>query len=66
MSYIVDLLLVVISLFFLFLPITDRRTVVMKLCMIGAMAALFALSVTNVHGPELFAHLPQAVVISSN
>ena len=66
MVYIADLLLVVAMLFFLFLPITDRRTVMMKIGMIGAIAALFAVSVTKAHGPELAAQLPQSVVVSSN
>lgn len=66
MYYVADLMLVATMLFFLFLPITDRRTVVMKVGMIGVIAALFVVSVTKIHGPELAAHLPQAVVIGSN
>ena len=66
MDYIADLMLAAAMLFFLFLPITDRRTVMMKLGMIGAIAALFAVSVTRAHGPELAARLPQSVVVGSN
>jgi hypothetical protein len=66
MYLIADLLLAAAMLFFLFLPITDRRTVMMKIGMIGVIAALFAGSVMNAHGPALSAQLPQSVVISSN
>jgi high-affinity Fe2+/Pb2+ permease len=43
---IIDALLVAAMLFFLFLPITDRKTVRMKLCMLLAIAAVLAVSVT--------------------
>lgn len=36
-------------LFFLFLPITDRRTVRMKLCMLCALLAVFSVAVTRAH-----------------
>jgi len=65
MYYAADLMLVAAMLFFLFLPITDRRTVMMKLGMIGVIAALFAVSATRARGPEL-AHLPRSMVVSSN
>ena len=41
----VDVLLVLAMLFFLFLPITDRKTVRMKVCVLGALLAVFAMSV---------------------
>jgi hypothetical protein len=66
MYYVADLMLVAAMLFFVFLPITDRKTVMMKIGMIGVIAALFAVAVTKAHGPELTADLPQSVVISSN
>ena len=51
--FVVDLLLVLAFLFFLFLPITDRRTVRMKLAMMCALVALFAVSVTHTHVPRV-------------
>lgn len=42
----VDVLLIVGMMFFLFLPISDRRTVWMRLCMLCALLALFSVSVT--------------------
>jgi hypothetical protein len=50
---IIDALLVVAMLFFFFLPITDRRTVRMKLCAIAAIAAMFAVSVTHTAAPNV-------------
>jgi hypothetical protein len=41
----VDVLLVLAMLFFLFLPITDRKTVRMKVCVLGALLAVFVMSV---------------------
>lgn len=43
----VDVLLIVGMMFFLFLPISDRRTVRMRLCMLCALLALFSVSVTR-------------------
>ena len=43
----VDALLVLAMLFFLFLPISDRRTVRMRLCMLCALLAVFSVSVTR-------------------
>jgi predicted permease len=40
-------------LFFLFLPITDRKTVRMKLCVLCAIAAALAASVTWTSVPNL-------------
>jgi hypothetical protein len=50
---IIDALLIVAMLFFIFLPITDRKTVRMKLCMILAIAAVFAVSVTHTGAPNV-------------
>jgi hypothetical protein len=50
---IIDALLVVAMLFFLFLPITDRKTVRMKLCVLCAIAAALAASVTWTSVPNL-------------
>ena len=48
-----DALLIVAMLFFIFLPITDRKTVRMKLCMILAIAAVFAVSVIHTTAPNV-------------
>jgi hypothetical protein len=45
----IDVLLVLAILFFLFLPITDRKTVQMKLCVVCALLAVFVVSVTRTH-----------------
>lgn len=66
MIYVLDALLALALLFFLFLPITDRRTVLMKLCMMAAITVLFAASLTRGHGPQLVAHLAPPVLASSN
>jgi len=66
MIYVLDLALLLASLFFLFLPITDRRTVVMKLCMMTATAVLFACSALLAAGPAMIGHQPQAVAMSRN
>jgi hypothetical protein len=42
MTAVLDPMLVLALFFFLFLPITDRRTVMLKLAMITVIAALFA------------------------
>jgi hypothetical protein len=56
--FLVDALLILAMLFFLFLPITDRRTVRMRLCMICALLAVFSVSVTRTHvAPVLLAGL---------
>jgi hypothetical protein len=44
---IIDALLIVALLFFLFLPITDRKTVRMKLAVVCAIAAVLVVSVTR-------------------
>ena len=45
--FLVDALLILAMIFFLFLPITDRKTVRMKLCMLCALQAMFSVSVTR-------------------
>ena len=56
--FLVDALLILAMLFFLFLPITDRRMVRMRLCMICALFAVFSLSVSRSHvAPVLLAGL---------
>ncbi|WP_244645922.1 hypothetical protein [Bradyrhizobium campsiandrae] len=47
--FLIDALLILAMLFFLFLPITDRRTVRMRLCMLGALLAVFSVSITRAH-----------------
>lgn len=47
--FLVDALLILAMLFFLFLPITDRRTVRMRLCVLCAFLAVFSVSVTRTH-----------------
>ncbi|MBV9456540.1 MAG: hypothetical protein JO141_03330 [Bradyrhizobium sp.] len=42
----IDALLILAMMFFLFLPITDRRTVQMKLCVLCALLVVFAFSAT--------------------
>jgi hypothetical protein len=43
----IDAFLIVAMIFFLFLPITDRRTVQMKLCVLCTLVAILAVSVTR-------------------
>lgn len=45
--YLIDALLVLAMLFFLFLPITDRKTAQMKLAVLCTLLALFAASATQ-------------------
>lgn len=47
MFFLIDALLILAILFFLFLPITDRRTVRMRLCMVCALLAVFSVSLTR-------------------
>ncbi|HLZ01754.1 MAG TPA: hypothetical protein VKR55_06325 [Bradyrhizobium sp.] len=51
--FLIDALLVLAMLFFLFLPITDRKTVQMKLAVLCALLALFGASVTRTRVPEM-------------
>jgi hypothetical protein len=50
--YLVDALLIVAMLFIFFLPITDYRTVRMKLCVLGALALVLTFSVARTHMPD--------------
>ena len=47
MFFLVDALLILAMLFFLFLPISDRRTVQMRLCMVCALFAVLTVSITR-------------------
>lgn len=47
--FLVDALLILAMIFFLFLPITDRKTVRMKLCMLCALLAVLSVSVTRTY-----------------
>jgi hypothetical protein len=49
----IDALLILAMMFFLFLPITDRRTVQMKLCVLCALLVVFAFAVTWTHGSNV-------------
>lgn len=51
--YVLDALLLLAMMFFLFLPITDCRTARMKLCMVCAICAIFAVTVTRAYGPDI-------------
>jgi hypothetical protein len=50
--YLVNALLIVAMLFIFFLPITDYRTVRMKLCVLGALALVLTVSVARTHMPD--------------
>ncbi|MBR0785311.1 hypothetical protein [Bradyrhizobium iriomotense] len=43
----IDALLILAMLFFLLLPVTDRRTVHMRLCMFFVLLAAFSVSITR-------------------
>ncbi|MCK1395448.1 hypothetical protein [Bradyrhizobium sp. 1] len=47
MFFLIDALLILAMLFFLFLPISDRRTVQMRLCMVCVLLAVFSVSITR-------------------
>jgi ABC-type xylose transport system permease subunit len=49
----IDALLILAMMFFLFLPITDRRTVQMKLCVLCALLVVFAVTATRTHGSHV-------------
>ncbi|GLH76725.1 hypothetical protein SSBR45G_16330 [Bradyrhizobium sp. SSBR45G] len=66
MSYIFDLVLAAALLFFLFLPITDRRTVMMKLGMVLAIVMLFAVTLAVPHGAGPAAGSAHALLITGN
>jgi hypothetical protein len=50
--YVVDGVLVIAMLFIFFLPITDYKTVRMKLCVLCALALVLTVSVTRTHVPD--------------
>jgi len=50
--YVVYGVLVIAMLFIFFLPITDYKTVRMKLCVLGALALVLAVSVTTTRVAE--------------
>lgn len=50
--YLINTLLIIAMLFILFLPITDFKTVRMKLCVLGALALVLTASVTSTHAPD--------------
>ena len=50
--YVISGFLVVAMLFIFFLPITDYKTVRMKLCVLGALAFVLTVSVTRPHVTE--------------
>jgi hypothetical protein len=50
--YLVNALLIVAMLFIFFLPITDYKTVRMKLCVLGALALVLTVSVARTHMPD--------------
>jgi hypothetical protein len=50
--YLVDALLIVAMLFIFFLPITDYKTVRMKLCVLCALALVLAVSVSTTRVTE--------------
>lgn len=51
--FLADALLILAMLFFLFVPITDRRTVRMRLCMLCALLAMFSVTRTHVAPMQL-------------
>ena len=66
MCYIVDLVLAAALLFFLFLPITDRRTVVMRLGMMLAVVILFAVTLAVPRGAGAAAPPARALLLTGN
>lgn len=50
--FLINTLLIIAMIFIFFLPITDYRTVRMKLCVFCALALVLAVSVTRTHAPE--------------
>jgi hypothetical protein len=66
MSCILDLGLAAALLFFLFLPITDRRTVVMKLGMMMAVVLLFAAMLAVPQGAVPAAPSAHALLMTGN
>ncbi len=50
--YLINTLLIIAMLFIFFLPITDFKTVRMKLWVLGALALVLTVSVTGTHAPD--------------
>ncbi len=50
--YLINTLLILAMLFIFFLPITDFKTVRMKLCVLGALALVLTVSVTRSQAPD--------------
>jgi hypothetical protein len=51
MYYLINAVLVLAMMFFFFLPMTDRRTARMKLCMVCSLAVLLTVSATATRTP---------------
>jgi hypothetical protein len=66
MSYILDLVLAAALLFFLFLPITDRRTVMMKLGMMTLTVILFGAVLVAPHAAAPAAPSAHAQLVTGN
>ena len=50
--YLINVLLTLAMLFIVFLPITDLKTVRMKLCVLGTLALVLTVSVTTTRAPD--------------
>ena len=50
--YLITALLILAMLFIFFLPITDYKTVRMKLCVLCALGLVLTVSVTRSHAPD--------------
>jgi peptidoglycan/LPS O-acetylase OafA/YrhL len=50
--YLINALLFLAMMFILFLPITDYKTVRMKLCVLCALALVLTVSVARTHAPD--------------
>jgi hypothetical protein len=50
--YLITAVLIVAMMFIFFLPITDYKTVRMKLCVLCALGLVLTVSVTRTHAPD--------------
>ena len=50
--FLINALLIMAMLFIFFLPITDYKTVRMRLCVLCALALVLTVSVTRSHAPD--------------
>ncbi len=50
--YLINALLILAMMFIFFLPITDFKTVRMKLCVLCALGLVLTVSVTRTHAPD--------------